>query len=148
MVNSDLEGPLFTGISLRGISPPPDTNTLVLDAIDHHVTGKVLVVNNGAYGARIALICQRLEIDCVTIEQPEDEPVLYDEWDNATVERLLYGIGEIAAYMRHRNKPPRSVAIVVDDFAEIPQVVCGPQVTSLFLKGRHWERSTLQLAFQ
>ena len=34
------------------------------------------------------------------------------------------------------------MAIVVDDFAEIPQVVRGPHLTSLFLKGRHWGCST------
>ena len=36
--------------------------------------GKLLVVNNGAYGARIAQIARRLEIDCTEITQPETEP--------------------------------------------------------------------------
>ena len=35
--------------------------------------GKLLVVNNGAYGARIAQIARRLEIDCTEITQLETE---------------------------------------------------------------------------
>lgn len=33
--------------------------------------GKLLVINNGAYGARIAQIAHRLKIDCLEIKQPE-----------------------------------------------------------------------------
>ena len=36
--------------------------------------GRVLVVNNGAYGERMAKICRRLKIDCVEIHQAEEEP--------------------------------------------------------------------------
>lgn len=36
--------------------------------------GKVLVVNNGAYGKRLAQICERLQIEHRVIEQPETEP--------------------------------------------------------------------------
>jgi 2-aminoethylphosphonate-pyruvate transaminase len=36
--------------------------------------GKLVVVDNGAYGRRIAEIARRLKIACVTIEQPETEP--------------------------------------------------------------------------
>jgi 2-aminoethylphosphonate-pyruvate transaminase len=36
--------------------------------------GKLLVVNNGAYGARISQIARRLAIDCTEITQPETEP--------------------------------------------------------------------------
>lgn len=36
--------------------------------------GKLLVVNNGAYGARIAQIARRLDIDCTEITQVETEP--------------------------------------------------------------------------
>ena len=38
-----------------------------------------------------------------TLKQPEDEPVLYSEFDNATVGRLLHEISETAAYMKKRN---------------------------------------------
>lgn len=36
--------------------------------------GRLLVMNNGAYGARIAQIAARLKIDHITITQPETEP--------------------------------------------------------------------------
>jgi 2-aminoethylphosphonate-pyruvate transaminase len=36
--------------------------------------GKLLVVNNGAYGARMAQVAGRLGIPCVEIAQPETEP--------------------------------------------------------------------------
>ncbi len=45
--------------------------------------GKLLVVNNGAYGARIAQIAQRLSIDHVTLTQPEIEPASADRVDAA-----------------------------------------------------------------
>jgi len=46
--------------------------------------GKLLVVNNGAYGARIAQIARRLGIACEEIAQPETEPA-----DLARFERAL-----------------------------------------------------------
>lgn len=46
--------------------------------------GKVLVVNNGAYGARIGQICQRLEIPHQQIDQVETEPA-----DLARIEACL-----------------------------------------------------------
>jgi 2-aminoethylphosphonate-pyruvate transaminase len=46
--------------------------------------GKVLVVNNGAYGARLAEICRRLRIDVLELRQPEIEPA-----DPATVKDAL-----------------------------------------------------------
>lgn len=46
--------------------------------------GKALVVNNGAYGARIAQMCKRLEIDLHEINQPETEPA-----DLAKIEAAL-----------------------------------------------------------
>jgi 2-aminoethylphosphonate-pyruvate transaminase len=36
--------------------------------------GKLLVVDNGAYGQRIVQIARRLLIDCAVIEQPETQP--------------------------------------------------------------------------
>jgi 2-aminoethylphosphonate-pyruvate transaminase len=48
--------------------------------------GKALVVNNGAYGARIGQICQRLEIDLHEIKQPETEPA-----DLGRIEAALAG---------------------------------------------------------
>ncbi|HEY4312033.1 MAG TPA: 2-aminoethylphosphonate--pyruvate transaminase [Pirellulales bacterium] len=46
--------------------------------------GRLLVVNNGAYGQRIAEIASRLGIDLVTITQPEIEPA-----DPSQIERHL-----------------------------------------------------------
>jgi len=40
--------------------------------------GKVLVVNNGAYGHRLGQIARRLRIDNVVIDQPETEPADLD----------------------------------------------------------------------
>ena len=36
--------------------------------------GKVVVVNNGAYGARLVAICRRLNIECIDLAQAEDQP--------------------------------------------------------------------------
>ncbi len=36
--------------------------------------GRVVVISNGAYGARLVAICRRLNIDCIELSQPEDEP--------------------------------------------------------------------------
>lgn len=46
--------------------------------------GKVLVVNNGAYGKRLGQICKQLKIDHAIIEQPETEPA-----DVARIESTL-----------------------------------------------------------
>lgn len=53
--------------------------------------GKLLVVNNGAYGARIAQIARRLEIDCVEIAQAETEQA-----DLRRVEAALEGDAAIS----------------------------------------------------
>lgn len=41
-------------------------------------SGTVLVVNNGAYGARIGQICNRLHINSIVLDQPEIEPANLD----------------------------------------------------------------------
>jgi len=41
--------------------------------------GKLVVINNGAYGARIAQIARRLKIECVELKQPETSPPNLDE---------------------------------------------------------------------
>ncbi|MCL4206690.1 MAG: 2-aminoethylphosphonate--pyruvate transaminase [Pirellulaceae bacterium] len=46
--------------------------------------GKLLVVDNGAYGRRIVQIAQRLKIDCRVLEQPETQPA-----DLEAMERIL-----------------------------------------------------------
>lgn len=48
--------------------------------------GKLLVMNNGAYGARMAQIARRLRIECTEIEQPETAPT-----DLRAVEAALEG---------------------------------------------------------
>ncbi|MEP0844421.1 MAG: 2-aminoethylphosphonate--pyruvate transaminase, partial [Phycisphaerae bacterium] len=48
--------------------------------------GKLLVVNNGAYGARIAQIARRLKIDCAELIHEETEPA-----DLARIEAALRG---------------------------------------------------------
>lgn len=46
--------------------------------------GKLLVVDNGAYGRRIVQIARRLKIDCRVLEQPETQPA-----DLEAMERVL-----------------------------------------------------------
>jgi 2-aminoethylphosphonate-pyruvate transaminase len=46
--------------------------------------GKLLVVDNGAYGRRIAQIADRLRIECRVLEQPETQPV-----DLEAIEQIL-----------------------------------------------------------
>lgn len=55
----------------------PGSGTLSVEAVLGSVvppTGKVLVVNNGAYGDRMAQIVRRLRIPLVDMQQPEIEP--------------------------------------------------------------------------
>jgi len=83
LVRLATDQPGYTSVLMQG------SGTFTVEATLGSVVprqGKVLVVNNGAYGARIALICQRLEIDCVTIEQQEDEPADPVRIDDALAE--------------------------------------------------------------
>jgi len=71
----------FTTVLMQG------SGTFVVEATIGTVVPKdgcVAVVNNGAYGARIATICRRLGIECVELTQAEDQPA-----DLERIESLL-----------------------------------------------------------
>jgi 2-aminoethylphosphonate-pyruvate transaminase len=65
----------------------PGSGTLSVEATLGSVippNGKVLIVNNGAYGERMVRIAERLKIPVAEIRQPETEPA-----NVASIERLL-----------------------------------------------------------
>lgn len=61
----------FTSVFIQG------SGTFAVESVVGSVIppgGKLLVVENGAYGKRIAQIARRLRIECVSVELPETEP--------------------------------------------------------------------------
>ncbi len=78
--------------------------------------------------------------------QGEDDPCLYDEWDESVVEAILERQTNIVQYLKKKGSKRRmDVAIICDDFANERRVVRGGLLERLYLRGRHIMCSTFVL---
>jgi hypothetical protein len=76
----------------------------------------------------------------------QKEECIYDEFDEEMLRGLLARQLKLTAYLKD-NKAKRgySIAIIIDDFADMPSVVRGGLLSSLFIRGRHANISTFVL---
>ena len=78
------------------------------------------------------------------LEQGEDDPCLYDTWDAEVVQKILDKQKKVITYQRkHKHPKEHSICIVVDDFADQPQVVRKGLLETLFIRMRHFQVSTI-----
>ena len=78
--------------------------------------------------------------------QGKKDPCLYNEWDDAVVQRILDRQSAVVEMLKQKgDKRKMHIALVVDDFANERRVVRGGILEKLFLMGRHIFVSTYVL---
>jgi hypothetical protein len=78
--------------------------------------------------------------------QGENDPCLYDTWDEAVLENILERQKKVCDYVKAQNSKRKfHICIVCDDFATERTVVRGGTLEKLFLRGRHFSASVLVL---
>jgi hypothetical protein len=76
----------------------------------------------------------------------QKEECIYDEFDEVFLKGLLARQLKLTEYLKeHKAKKGYGVCIVIDDFADMPSVVRGGLLSSLFIRGRHANISTFVL---
>jgi hypothetical protein len=76
----------------------------------------------------------------------QKEECIYDEFDEEMLRGLLARQLKLTEYLKeHKAKKGYGVCIVIDDFADMPSVVRGGLLSSLFIRGRHANISTFVL---
>jgi hypothetical protein len=77
----------------------------------------------------------------------QKEECIYDEFDEEMLRGLLARQLKLTEYLKeHKAKKGYSIAIIIDDFADVPAVVRGGLLSSLFVRGRHANISTFVLS--
>jgi hypothetical protein len=76
----------------------------------------------------------------------QKEECIYDEFDEELLKGLLARQLKLTAYLKdHKAKKGYSVCVVIDDFADMPSVVRGGLLSTLYIRGRHANISTFVL---
>ena len=82
--------------------------------------------------------------------QGENDPCLYDTWDEAVLENILERQKKVCDYVKaqkgQNSKRRFHICIVCDDFATERRVVRGVTLERLFLRGRHFSASVIVLS--
>ena len=78
------------------------------------------------------------------VPKEEDDQLYFDNWDERTLQRTIDQQHQIIELQKSRDhKKLHGVAVIIDDFADNPQVVRHSRaLTSLFFRGRHQGIST------
>ena len=78
--------------------------------------------------------------------QGENDPALYDEWDEAVLGNILTRQQKVCDFVRKQGSSKKfHICIICDDFATERRVVRGGSLEKLFLRGRHYFASVIVL---
>ena len=77
------------------------------------------------------------------LEQGEDDPCLYDSWDQDVLTGIMDKQKSVTEFLKHKKRTMMSIAIICDDFADNPKVVRKGILDTLFVRGRHFNITTI-----
>ena len=77
------------------------------------------------------------------LDQGEEDPCLYDSWDTEVLAGIIAKQKAVTEFLKKKEKKLMSICIVCDDFADSPAVVRRGILDTLYVRGRHYNISTL-----